>query len=93
MPSAGKGRSISISMSTERLWIPTKGSSLRILPPKDELDAMANVEMGNIRYLVNDQKQAKEAYKKAIEVSHDEKFKEKLKLLLKEVKAPKRGGT
>lgn len=60
---------------------------------EDELDAMANVEMGNIRYLVNDQKQAKEAYKKAIEVSHDEKFKEKLKLLLKEVKAPKRGGT
>jgi predicted negative regulator of RcsB-dependent stress response len=54
---------------------------------------MAYVEMGNIKYLLDYQKQAKEAYKKAIEVSHDEKFKEKVKLLLKELKASKRGGT
>jgi TolA-binding protein len=59
----------------------------------DELAAMAYVEMGNIKYLLDYQKQAKEAYKKAIEVSHDEKFKEKVKLLLKELKASKRGGT
>jgi len=59
----------------------------------DELDAMAYIEMGNIRYLWDDAKQAKEAYKKAIEVSHDEKFKEKVKLLLKEIKAAKHGGT
>ncbi len=59
----------------------------------DELDAIAYVEMGNIRYLLDDAKQAKEAYKKAIEVSHDEKFKEKVKLLLKEIKSAKHGGT
>jgi TolA-binding protein len=59
----------------------------------DELAAMAYVEMGNIKFLLDDQKQAKEAYKKVLEVSHDEKFKEKVKLLLKELKASKRGGT
>lgn len=60
---------------------------------EDALDAMAYVEMGNIRYLLDDTKQAKEAYKKATEVSHDEEFKEKVKLLLKEIKSPKHGGT
>ena len=59
----------------------------------DEIDVIAYVEMGNIRYLLDDAKQAKEAYKKAIEISHDEKFKEKAKLLLKEIKSAKHGGT
>jgi tetratricopeptide (TPR) repeat protein len=58
-----------------------------------EVDAIAYVEMGNIRYLLDEQKQAKESYKKAVEISHDEDFKEQAKLLLKEVKAAKRGGT
>jgi len=56
----------------------------------DALAAMAYVEIGNIKYLLDDQNQAKEAYKKAIEISRDEKFKDKVKLLLKELK---RGGT
>ncbi len=52
----------------------------------DELAAMAYLEMGNIKYLFDDQKQAKEAYKKAIEISHHEKFQENVKYLLKELK-------
>jgi TolA-binding protein len=59
----------------------------------DALTSMAYMEMGNINYLLDDQKHAKEAYKKAIEASRDEKFKEKVKLLLKHLKASKRGGT
>jgi TolA-binding protein len=69
-------------------WVIAENSSF-----VDEHDAMAYVEMGNIRYLQDDQKQAKEAYKKAIEISHNEKLKEKVKLFLKEVKKSKRGGT
>jgi TolA-binding protein len=60
---------------------------------KDVLVAMAYVEMGNIRQLLNDPKQAKEAYKKAIEVSGDETFKERMKLFLKELKEANRGDT
>jgi len=59
----------------------------------DALASMAYVEMGNINYLLDDQRLAKEAYKKAIEASRDEKFKEKVKMLLKHLKASKRGGT
>ena len=61
--------------------------------PGDALSAMAYLEMGNIKYLLDDQREAKESYKKAIEVSHDDKFKEKVKLLLKELKESKRGDT
>jgi tetratricopeptide (TPR) repeat protein len=59
----------------------------------EEVDAIARIEMGNIGYLLDDEKQAKDEYKKAMEVSHDDLFKEKIKLLLKEVKSEKRGGT
>jgi TolA-binding protein len=60
---------------------------------ENELDALTFVEMGNIRYLLDDQKQAKEAYKKAIDCSHDDMLKEQVKLLLKEIKSARRGGT
>jgi tetratricopeptide (TPR) repeat protein len=58
----------------------------------DELAAMIYVEIGNVKYLLDDQEQAKEAYKKAIDVSHDENFKIKVKFLLKELKYSNRGG-
>lgn len=46
-------------------------------------NAIAFLEIGNIRYLLNDLKKAKEAYKKAIDLSQDEIFREKVKMLLK----------
>jgi TolA-binding protein len=46
-------------------------------------NAIAFLEIGNIRYLLNDLKKAKEAYKKAIDLSQDEIFREKVKKLLK----------
>jgi predicted negative regulator of RcsB-dependent stress response len=48
--------------------------------------------MGNIKYLFGDQKQAKEAYKKALEISQDKKFKERVRFFLKELKESNRGG-
>jgi len=59
---------------------------------KDALTAMAYLEIGNIKHLLNENKKAKEAYKKAIEASADERFKEQVKLLLKELKEGNRGG-
>jgi len=53
---------------------------------------MAYLEMGNIKQLLKDHKKAKEAYKRAIEVADDDMFKEKVKVLLKELKGAKRGG-
>jgi len=61
-------------------------------PSKDVLTAMAYLEMGNIKHLLKDHKKAKEAYKRAIEVADDDMFKEKVKVLLKELKGAKRGG-
>ncbi|RLB06332.1 MAG: hypothetical protein DRG50_05735 [Deltaproteobacteria bacterium] len=58
----------------------------------DVLSAMAYVEIGNIRYLLGDRKGAKEAYKKAIEISDDVEFIEKVKGLLKELKGEKEKG-
>jgi TolA-binding protein len=58
----------------------------------DEFAAMNYVEIGNIKYLLDDQKKAKEAYTKAIEVSDDENFKTKIKSLLKELKETKGEG-
>ena len=55
-------------------------------PSDDMLAAMAYVEMGNIQHLLKDPKKARVAYKKALELSHDEIFKEKVKILLKELK-------
>ena len=60
---------------------------------KDVLVALAYAEMGNIEQLLNDPKKAKEAYKKAIEVSGDEKFKERMKFFLKELKEANRKDT
>ena len=60
---------------------------------KNPLAALAYFEMGNIQHLLNDHKKAKEAYKKAIEVSDDEKFKENVKTLLKDLKEENREGT
>jgi TolA-binding protein len=59
----------------------------------DEFVATAYLEMGNIKYLLDDQKQAKEAYKKALEISHDKKFKEMIKMFLKELKESKQAGS
>jgi len=56
----------------------------------DMLAAMAYLEMGNIQHLLKDPKKARVAYKKAIELSHDELFKENVKMLLKELKEVKR---
>lgn len=60
---------------------------------KDMLVAMAYVGMGNIKQLMNDPKKAKEAYKKAIEISGDEAFKERMKLFLKDLKEAHRKDT
>jgi TolA-binding protein len=60
---------------------------------KDALAAVVYLEMGNIKHLLKDHKEAKEAYKRAIEVSEDEQFKEKVKSLLKDLKEANRGGT
>jgi TolA-binding protein len=59
---------------------------------KDALAAIAYLEMGNIKHLLKDQKKAKEAYKRAIELSEDDHFKEKVKSLLKDLKETNRGG-
>jgi TolA-binding protein len=59
----------------------------------DEFAALAYVETGDVTYLLDNQKQALEAYKKAMEVSRDEEFIERVKLLLKELKESKQGGT
>jgi len=56
----------------------------------DMLAAMAYLEMGNIQHLLKDPKKARVAYKKAIELSQDEMFKENIKVLLKELKEVKR---
>jgi TolA-binding protein len=60
--------------------------------PKDAFVAMAYFELGNINQLLHDHKKAKEAYKKAIEVSDEELFKEKVKSLLKDLKEADREG-
>ncbi|MBW2038861.1 MAG: tetratricopeptide repeat protein [Deltaproteobacteria bacterium] len=60
--------------------------------PGDALAAVAYLEMGNIKHLLDDQEGAKEAYKKAIEISGDEEFIDKVKGLLKELKETKEGG-
>jgi TolA-binding protein len=59
---------------------------------KDACAALAYFEMGNIQYLLHNHKQAKEAYRKAIEVSDEDIFKEKVKSLLKELKEADREG-
>jgi TolA-binding protein len=60
---------------------------------KDMLSALAYLEMGNIRHLLNDYKKAKEVHKKALEISGDERFKEEVKLLLKDLQEEYRRGT
>jgi TolA-binding protein len=59
---------------------------------KDEFAAMAYFELGNIQQLLNDHKKAKEAYRKAIEVSEEEIFKENVKSLIKDLKEANREG-
>jgi TolA-binding protein len=59
---------------------------------KDAFTALAYFEIGNINQLLHDDKKAKEAYKKAIEISDDEIFKEKVKSLLKDIKEANREG-
>lgn len=61
-------------------------------PPGDSLAAAAYLEIGNIKHLLGDQEGAKKAYEKAIEVSGDEKFTEKVRKLLKESKGAKEEG-
>jgi tetratricopeptide (TPR) repeat protein len=56
----------------------------------DMLAAIAYLEMGNIQHLLKDPKKARVAYKKAIELSQDERFNESVKILLKELKEVKR---
>jgi tetratricopeptide (TPR) repeat protein len=53
---------------------------------KDAFTALAYFEIGNINHLLDDDRKAKEAYKKAIEFSDEEIFKEKVKSLLQEIK-------
>ncbi len=55
---------------------PTKG---------DACAAVAYLETGNIKHLLGDQKGAKEAYKKALHISGDKEFIDKVKGLLKEL--------
>jgi TolA-binding protein len=59
---------------------------------KDACAAMAYFEMGNIKELLRDHKKAREAYRKAIELSNDEIFNTKIKSLLKGLKEAEREG-
>jgi len=59
---------------------------------KDAFTALAYFEIGNINHLLHDDKKAKEAYRKAIEISDDEIFKERVKSLLKDIKEANREG-
>jgi tetratricopeptide (TPR) repeat protein len=60
---------------------------------KDPFTALAYFEIGNINHLLHEDKKAKEAYKKAIEISDDEIFKEQVKSLLKDLKEADQEGT
>lgn len=60
---------------------------------KDTFTALAYFEIGNINHLLHEDKKAKEAYKKAIEISDDEIFKEQVKSLLKDMKEANQEGT
>jgi tetratricopeptide (TPR) repeat protein len=60
---------------------------------KDTFTALAYFEIGNINHLLHEDKKAKEAYKKAIEISDDELFKERVKSLLKDMKEANQEGT
>lgn len=60
---------------------------------KDTLTALAYFEIGNINQLLDNDKKAKEAYKKAIEFSDEEIFKERVKSLLQDIKEAHREGT
>jgi TolA-binding protein len=59
---------------------------------KDVFTALAYFEIGNINHLLHEDKKAKEAYKKAIEISDDEIFKEQVKSFLKGMKEGNREG-
>jgi TolA-binding protein len=55
----------------------------------DSIAAIAYLEIGNIKYLLKDKEAAHEAYKKAMEISGNEEFINKVKSLLKEMQGSK----
>ena len=59
----------------------------------DPIAAIAYLEIGNIKYLLEDKDGAQEAYKKAMEISDSEEFINKVKTLLKEMKGTKEVGS
>jgi tetratricopeptide (TPR) repeat protein len=59
---------------------------------KDAFTALAYFEIGNINHLLHDDKKAKEAYRKAIEISDEDIFKERVKSLLQDIKEANREG-